>query len=144
MVEQRPQTLAQLSRVSGVGEKKRDAYGEAFLEVLQEYLQLEAGGESDTEEASLQLFRLGMNAAAIAAQRGLKASTIYSHLAAGIARGEVPLKDVIALDDHQLEAIRFAIEHHGEGKRLKPVFDALEGEFPYELLRCVLADMARL
>jgi ATP-dependent DNA helicase RecQ len=50
---------------------------------------------------------------------------------------------VVALDAHQLEAIRFAIEHHGEGKRLKPVFEALEGEFPYEILRCVQADMAR-
>ncbi|MCW8918467.1 MAG: DNA helicase RecQ [Gammaproteobacteria bacterium] len=143
MVERRPETLAQLSGISGVGEKKRDAYGEAFLEVLQEYLQLEAGGESDTEEETLQLFRLGMNAEAIAAQRGLKPSTIYSHLAAGIARGEAALKEVVALEAHQLEAIRFAIEHHEGGKRLKPVFEALEGEFPYEILRCVQADMAR-
>jgi hypothetical protein len=42
-----------------------------------------------------------------------------------------------------LEAIRFAIEHNDGGKRLKPVFEALEGEFPYEVLRCVLADMLR-
>jgi ATP-dependent DNA helicase RecQ len=143
MVENRPETLAQLARISGVGEKKLDAYGEAFLEVFNEYRNLEEGGESDTEEETLQLFRLGMNAEAIATRRSLKTTTIYSHLAKGIERDELPLVEVVALQPHQIEAIRFAIEHNEGGKRLKPVFEALEGEFPYEVLRCVLADMQR-
>jgi ATP-dependent DNA helicase RecQ len=143
MMEHHPETLTQLSTISGVGAKKLEAYGEAFLDVLNAYRTREEGGDSDTEEATLQLFRLGMNAEAIAAQRGLKATTIYSHLASGIARGEVPLQEAISLESHQLEAIRFAIEHNDGGKRLKPVFEALEGEFPYEVLRCVLADMLR-
>jgi ATP-dependent DNA helicase RecQ len=143
MLENRPETLGQLSGISGVGNKKLEAYGEAFLDVLNEYRNLEEGGDTDTEEETLQLFRLGMNAEAIAAQRGLKAITIYSHLAKGIERDEVPLNEVVALQEHQLEAIRFAIEHNEGGKRLKPVFEALEGEFPYEVLRCVMADLQR-
>jgi ATP-dependent DNA helicase RecQ len=143
MVENRPETLAQLSNISGVGEKKLGAYGEAFIDVLHEYRNLEDDSQGDSEEETLQLFRLGMDAEAIAVQRGLKSTTIYSHLARGIERGEVPLTEVVSLQEHQLEAIRFAIEHNEGDKRLKPVFEALEEEFPYEVLRCVRADMMR-
>ena len=34
MAEQRPQTIEAFSQLSGVGERKRDKYGPAFLEVL--------------------------------------------------------------------------------------------------------------
>lgn len=143
MVENRPETLAQLSNISGVGASKQESYGEAFLEVLNEYRNLDDDTQSDTEEETLQLFRLNMDVEAIAAQRGLKATTIYSHLAKGIEQGEVPLVEVVQLQSEQLETIRFAIEHNDGGKRLKPVFDDLEGEFSYEVLRCVRADMSR-
>ena len=143
MVENRPETLEQLSNISGVGERKLADYGEEFLGVLDEYRNLEKNIKNDTEEETLQLFRLGMDADAIATQRGLKTTTVYNHLAKGIERDEVPLSDVVPLPHQQLEAIRFAIEQYDGGKRLKPVFDALEGEFSYEMLRCVRADMTR-
>ena len=45
MMEHRPQTMAQMARISGVGQKKLEAYGEAFLQVVAEYDndQVEAG-----------------------------------------------------------------------------------------------------
>ena len=146
MVENRPETMEQLLTISGVGERKLESYGEPFLEVLNDYRNLEEhsqGDSPDTEEETLQLFRLGMDVEAIAAQRGLKSTTIYNHLTGGIERGEVPLTEVLSLEEHQLEAIRFAIEHNDGGKKLKPVFEALEGEFAYEILRCVRADLLR-
>jgi ATP-dependent DNA helicase RecQ len=143
MVENRPQTLAHLSNISGVGERKLADYGDAFLEILNEYRDLDERTQTDTEEETLQLLRIGMHVDAIAAQRGLKTTTIYNHLAKGIECGEVSLNEVVRLQQQQLDAIRFAIEQFGSGKRLKPVFDALEGEFPYEVLRCVRSDMTR-
>ncbi len=143
MLENQPETLTQLSNISGVGKRKLADYGETFLDVLNDYRNPGKNTQSDTEEETLQLFRLGMDAEAIAAQRGLKAITIYNHLAKGIERDEVPLSEVVPLPQHQLEAIRFAIEQYEGGKRLKPVFDALEGEFSYEVLRCVRSDMTR-
>jgi len=143
MVEHRPETLEQLSNISGVGERKLESYGEAFIDVLNEFRNMQDDSQSDTEEETLQLFRLGMDVDAIAIQRNLKSTTIYSHLAKGIELGEVPLIEVVPLKDNQLEAIRFAIEHNDGGKKLKPVYEALEEEFPYEVLRCVRADMSR-
>jgi ATP-dependent DNA helicase RecQ len=143
MVENRPQTLDQLSNTSGVGKRKLADYGEAFLEILNEYRNLEESTRTDTEEETLQLFRIGMHVDAIAAQRGLKTTTVYNHLAKGIECGEVSLNEVVRLQPQQLDSIRFAIEQSDSGKRLKPVFDALEGEYSYEILRCVRSDMAR-
>ncbi len=143
MVENRPDSLVQLSNISGVGESKLASYGEQFLDVLNEYRGLENKTQNDTEEETLQLFRLGMNAEAIATQRGLKETTIYNHLAKGIERDEIPLDKVVPLEQNQLKAIRFAFEQFDSGKRLKPVFDALEGEFSYEVLRCVRSDITR-
>jgi ATP-dependent DNA helicase RecQ len=37
MMEYRPQTMAQMGRITGVGQKKLDAFGEAFLQVLAGY-----------------------------------------------------------------------------------------------------------
>ena len=143
MVENRPGSLAQLSNISGVGESKLANYGEQFLDVLNEYRGIENKTQNDTEEETLQLFRLGMNIEAIATQRGLKATTIYNHLARGIERDEISLEKVVPLEQDQLKAIRFAFEQFDSGKRLKPVFDALEGEFSYEVLRCVRSDITR-
>ncbi len=142
MVENCPETLAQMSNISGIGERKLADYGETFLDVLNEYRNLEGKTQGDSEEETLHLFRLGMDADAIAVKRGLKATTIYNHLAKGIERDEVSLSKVVPMQQQKLEAIRFAIEQFDGGKRLKPVFDALEGEFSYEVLRCVRADMS--
>ena len=142
-VELLPETLEQLATVAGVGKRKLSDYGDTFLDTINEYRNQESIANSDTEEETIQLFRLGNSADAIAEQRGLKATTIYNHLANGIERDEIPLQDVIKLEAQQLEAIRFAIEQFDGGKRLKPVFEALEEEYPYEILRCVRSDMTR-
>ncbi|MBD3670804.1 MAG: DNA helicase RecQ [Gammaproteobacteria bacterium] len=143
MVENRPETLDQLSHISGVGARKLEAYGEEFLEVLRQH---PVGAEttvSNTAEESLELYRIGMGVEQIAERRGLKASTVYGHLAAAIAEGEAELAEVVGLDEAALRSIRFAFEQNEEGRRIKPVFEALGGEYSYEVLRCVKADMER-
>jgi len=44
MVERRPRTRAELAHVSGVGERKLDAYGVEFLQVIREHSNAEAHG----------------------------------------------------------------------------------------------------
>jgi len=138
MMVNRPRSLAQLAQVSGVGARKLEEYGEAFLEMLAEHDD-ESSTISSAEE-TLQLFRLGMDVTAISAQRELTPGTVYGHLAAAIERGEVVLDEVVTLKEGELAAIRFAFDQAddgGKGLRLKPVFDALEGRYDYGLLRCI-------
>ncbi|MEW6353664.1 MAG: DNA helicase RecQ [Pseudomonadota bacterium] len=138
MVQHRPQTPQELAHISGVGERKLAAYGEDFLDAIRAHPRDDAAPAPDTAAETLQLFRQGLDIPAIAARRGLKESTIYNHLTQAIARGEVELHEVVPLDEEDLNGIRSALREHG-GQTLKPVFEALDGRYSYELLRCVQA-----
>ena len=141
MVERQPQGLAQLANISGIGERKLDAYGEAFLAVIKQHHSEASDTPSNTADETLQLFRVGMDAQAIAIRRGLSLATIYSHLARAIQNTEVSLQDVTGLDEKDIAMLSNAIEQHDEEGRLKPVFDALNGEYDYNILRCVKASL---
>jgi ATP-dependent DNA helicase RecQ len=136
MVERQPQTLEQLGLISGIGARKLEAYGDAFLEVICEHAQPAA--ITDTVGETLHLLCQGLDPIAIAQQRNLTTSTIYTHLAKAIENGEVELEDVIQLDEKELKAIQLAFEQSEDGK-IKPVFEALEGAYEYGVLHCVKA-----
>ncbi|MCW9014839.1 MAG: DNA helicase RecQ [Gammaproteobacteria bacterium] len=145
MIERQPQNKEQFSRISGVGEHKLDAYGDAFLKVIKEFSEREkqALSSSDTADETLELFNRGMTAKAIAKHRNLKESTIYTHLAEKIAQGILELNQVLDLDEEQIKLIQDEIlnlDEESSGK-LKSVYDALDGVYGYELLRCVRASL---
>lgn len=140
MMERQPQTLEQFSRISGVGERKLEAYGDAFLDVL-----IEHGGDpvtihSDTVDETLHLLVQGKTPLEIAHARELKITTVYNHLCQAIESGDIELQDVIELSDEELKRIHFAFEQSEEDK-LKPVYEDLDGEYDYGVLKCVKAAM---
>lgn len=140
MMERQPQTLEQFARISGVGERKLEAYGDAFLDVL-----IEHGGDpvtihSDTVDETLHLLVQGKTPLEIAHARELKITTVYNHLCQAIESGDIELQDVIELSDEELKRIHFAFEQSEEDK-LKPVYEDLDGEYDYGVLKCVKAAM---
>ncbi len=112
MVERQPKSLSQMANISGVGERKLDAYGEDFLIVITNYLNESHDAPVDTAAETLNLFRLGMEANAIASQRDLSLATIYAHLAKAIQNGDVSLPEVTGLDEGVINMLRNAIEQH--------------------------------
>jgi len=65
---------------------------------------------------------------------------VYSHLANCIEQGELELKDVLDLSDQDITIIHETLLNVEDGSRkLKPVYDALEGMYDYHTLRCVQA-----
>ncbi|MBO6752537.1 MAG: HRDC domain-containing protein, partial [Spongiibacter sp.] len=101
MAERQPQTLDQLSHISGIGQRKLDAYGDSFLDVILENADTQP--KTDTAEQSVQLLCQGMKPLEIAHRRELTLATVYRHLAAAITAGELELDDVIELDDDALQ-----------------------------------------
>jgi ATP-dependent DNA helicase RecQ len=142
MVERQPQSREQFSNLSGVGESKLENYADAFLAVIQSHIEQIRTASTDTTAESLQLFKSGLGIEAIAEQRNIKPSTVYNHLAVCIEQGEIALNDVIHISDQELTAIQEAILSTEDGQaKLKPVYDALDGMYDYEVLRCVRAAM---
>lgn len=141
MAERRPQTREQLATVSGVGDRKLEAYGNDFLQLLQTFNPSLDDPTLDTIEETLQLLQQGQDATAIALQRELTEATIYNHLATAIEQERLSLHETLTLAEEQLNTIRFAFEQYGVDARLRPVYEALEGEYDYGLLRCVQAHL---
>ncbi len=143
MTRSRPQTAEQLRQISGVGEQKLQRYGEQFLRVIANHplAGLLDNSLSVTINETLVAWQQGSKIAEIAAQRETQTSTIYSHLAEAIAAGLVDVNDVIGLSAEQQQQIVLLMEslEGDEAGRLKPVFDAFDGQYDYGVLRCVQA-----
>jgi len=140
MMQRQPANKQQFLNISGVGESKLEKYGDAFLKVISEHV--ENIDASDTVNESLLLFRSGLNAEAIATQRNIKTTTVYSHLASCIEQGELKLNDVVDLSEQDINIIHETILSVDDGSRkLKPVYEALDGMFDYYTLRCVQASV---
>jgi ATP-dependent DNA helicase RecQ len=146
MISAMPQNLRQMAAISGIGARKLELYGEQFLEVIRAHAETSAPVSSDdTVGASIELFRLGYSVERIAAQRGLKATTVYGHLAEGIERGLVALQEVVELPEREIGLIQDAMLNlPDEQKRaLKPVYEQFGGVYSYDVLRCVRAGLDR-
>lgn len=142
MIDRMPQNHDQFAKISGVGASKLENYADEFLAVLRDFESNEVSAKTDTLDETLTLFKSGMDIDAIAKQRQLTQSTVVNHLAKLIQQGDVALNDVVSLPQQEITVIQDAILELGdEAKKLKPVFEYLDGQYDYETLRCVKASM---
>jgi ATP-dependent DNA helicase RecQ len=96
----------------------------------------------DSVEVSRDLLRAGFGAEVIAAVRGLKLRTVEDHLAEGVRRGDLSVEEATGLpvdEVRRIQAAAASVAAGGAG-RLRPLYDALGGEVPYAVLKCVLAE----
>ena len=141
MAKTRPDSLERMQYISGVGEQKLKKFGQSFLDIIQssplpDILQ---NNLSDTVNETLTLLNDGLDLEAIASQRNIKLSTVYTHLADAIEVGLIEAKDVLQLSDGEHNEIINALEMHLDDDKLKPAYDALEGQYDYGILKCVQA-----
>jgi ATP-dependent DNA helicase RecQ len=154
-----PQSDTALLSIPGLGEKKRDDYGQAFLAAIrlwltenpqQEFAPLTfvttptpppSGGLNGTAQQTLELWKEGKPIRQIAEERGLAESTIEGHLAQAIENGEPfgPHAFYTAAEEQQIQA---ALEGYDEFS-LKPVFEQLGGSISYGQLKIYRALAAR-
>ena len=80
----------------------------------------------------------------IAERRGIKPTTVYSHLARCIEEGELALREAVSLTEEEIHAIQYAFDQLAPdvSMALKPVYDTFQGQYDYGLLRCVRAATA--
>jgi len=165
LVLHRPRNCEEMLGISGVGRMKLASYGERFMEVLRRHEDEHGRPESvlppppapasktaaprdsssETERTSLELFRLEGSVAGVASRRGLKPATVYGHLVKAIARGEIGAAEVTGLSRAELSRIEEVLQSLRRRGRaaLTAASEALDGEFDYEVLRCVQAELMR-
>ncbi|NRP60614.1 DNA helicase RecQ [Marinobacterium sp. xm-d-564] len=144
MVERKPTSLIQMRRISGIGDRKLELYGDAFLEVINESLSNEREKEVDYQkEEVLQLYRAGMTTDQVARQVHLSEQQVFNILAHWIALGDLALTDVVELPPSEISQIEQQILESSSihGASLKPVFEHFSNVYSLGVLRCVQAAM---
>ena len=147
MAATRPESLEVMRFISGVGEQKLDKFGESFLNIilsapLPDILQ---NNLSDTINDTLALVNEGQDIESIAQSRGIKVSTVYSHLAEAIETGLLDARIALPLTEDDYKEIVTAIEMTMEDDgRLKPVYEALDEKYDYGILKCVQASFMKV
>ena len=145
MARKRPQTEDTFRYINGVGDMKLQRYGEAFMEVIREFPvpELLNNNFSDTINETLSLYNDKLTIAEIAEKRELSVSTIYGHLADVIEAGMLSAPDVLEIEGDDFALIEGTAEqlNSKQENTLKPLFDELDGEFEYGVLRCVVSGM---
>ncbi|WP_264878080.1 DNA helicase RecQ [Vibrio agarivorans] len=141
----RPQTREQLSNISGFGDKKVSQHGEPLLAVV-EPKPIELRNLSETERKSVELFQSLGSVENVAQQRQLAETTIFAHLSAGIETGACQLGDLVQLEESQIAEIsQVATQLNSINEnKLKPLFEALNEQYDYGTLRCVLGHLKYL
>ncbi len=144
LAEKRPTTENALHDILGLGASKIARYGLAFLDVISQFKKHPALNNrlSATVNVTLAAHLRGLDAEAIAVDRGLEVSTVYGHLAEAIEAGLITAEDALKLDPAERDEIEAAFERcetRDTGK-LGPAFAALEGRYDYGVLKCQLAD----
>ncbi len=147
MVAAKPRSLAELARVPGVGEAKLEKYGAEMLSALAQAFGLSLRDEQpgqrpererrDSTLETLELLRRGQRPEQVARERGLTAATVWDHCAQLIESGKLRWDEVLELSTGERDALLASLAEH-EG-RLKPVFEAFGGKYPYEALKVVRA-----
>jgi ATP-dependent DNA helicase RecQ len=170
MARQRPQTQEEFMRISGVGQKKMEAYADVFTGEIRAYCEqhdlpardqshpyapvkaTEAPSLSSTASSSpasivtrqltLAMFQQGLSIAEIAQRRNLGQRTIFTHLTELLEKGEQIDVDRI-VDAERYKVIADALQHV-DSNLLRPVKDYLGDDYSYEEIRLVSAAMNRV
>ncbi|MDQ7987517.1 DNA helicase RecQ [Pseudomonas sp. G34] len=138
MLRSKPTTLAEMARVSGVGARKLERYGEAFLEVL-------GGSETpppvvDLRHELVSLARAGMTPTQIASQLGCSQKSAYSLLAEAIAEQQISLQQALDLPEQLLGEIQDAfLDGEGELPSVAEIAPLFAGRLEEGVLHCVRA-----
>ena len=150
-----PLKRSDLPNISGFGAFKIERYGNAFLEMVQDYCmeqkiatRMDLKGpqkrkpsrivkekETDTKKLSYEQYQQGNSIEAIAEARGLSPATIESHLSFYIHQGKLSLDEFVK-HAHQ-ELIKKAAEKHGR-LSLRILKENLPDNISYGSIRMVL------
>lgn len=150
----RPTSTQALAAVRGVGERKAADLGERVLQLIREHVQarglaadqpeVQAPAQPDaprktslSEIRAAELFKNGASIEQVCAEMNRAPSTVNGYLEQFIIRHK-PAKIDRWIDDAGYAAITAAAEKQ-DAPGLRPIFEALNGKYSYELIKIVLA-----
>ena len=146
----KPKSITELMRVSGIGERKADTYGQKILAALRRYddgsrASVLPGKITAPARETLQLLSAGKTIEEIAQIRGRQLSTVISAVTALVESGEIDFHPDW-VDRNKQAVIEAACAGAGgidRVERLRTLKDVLPPEITFDEIRLVLARLRK-
>ena len=141
MLRSQPGSLSEMAQVSGVGARKLERYGQAFLEVLNGSAADDAPAPvADLRHELVSLARAGMTPAQIAGQLNCSEKNVYSLLAEAICAQQLSLEQALDLPEDLLGEIQESfLDGEGELPAVSEIAPLFAGRVDEAVLYCVRA-----
>ena len=142
---ERPMSDDDFLKISGVGQRKMEVYGDEFIAEIISFMgsKLNKSKKKDTVLITYDLYKSGMSIEEISIERKLSITTIYSHIAKLFSKGKnINIFDFVSNSD--VEAVRKAKVALDSPTALKPYFSYLNEELDYFKIRLALSVVDRL
>jgi len=142
---ERPMSDDDFLKISGVGQRKMEVYGDEFITEIMSFMgsKLNKPKKKDTVLITYDLYKSGMSIEEISIERKLSSTTIYSHIAKLFSKGkDINIFDFVSNSD--VEAVRKAKVALDSPTALKPYFAYLNEELDYFKIRLALSVVDRL
>ncbi|MBI1837918.1 MAG: DNA helicase RecQ [Flavobacteriia bacterium] len=136
MANEKPLTNNDFLAIQGVGMQKLNSYGEEFITLIKQFI-ANSTPKKTTYDETLELIQQGLSIDEIALIRKLSSTTIFSHIAKLYADG-YPIKVQHYFDDEQVEKIKKVLPNFESTLQLKPIYEALNEEIEYGIIRLIL------
>ena len=140
MERQRPMSDDDFMKVSGVGQRKMEVYGDEFIAEIINFMgsKVMKPKKKDTVLVTYDLYKTGLSIEEISIERKLATTTIYSHIAKLYSLG----KDINIFDfvsKSEVEAVRKAKVELDAPTALRPYFVHFNEEMDYFKIRLALS-----
>ncbi|WP_020537132.1 DNA helicase RecQ [Lewinella cohaerens] len=138
MAATKPVSDAELKAVSGVGDRKLQLYGDAFMEVIIEYQAQKGKAKVGSSHlVTYELFQQGKTISEIAEQRNIKDTTVYTHITACYQSGK-PLDIHRLVSPEIISQVEKGLPYLEKPIKLTAVHELFDGEVAYETLRLAM------
>ncbi|MBK9192035.1 MAG: helix-turn-helix domain-containing protein [Crocinitomicaceae bacterium] len=137
IVQRKPQNLAELKEVQGMGQTKLEKFGETLIEIIGTVETPVVKDKRSTFEKTFDLYVQGLSIEKIAEQRSMSVETIYGHLARLYEDGK-PVNLNKYVSEYDVNRVKEVRKKLNNSQQLKPIYEALNGEIEYRKIGLAL------
>ena len=137
MANEKPRTKNELLSIQGIGMQKSESYGDEFITLIKQFTQ-DLEPKKSTYDETFDLIKSGISIESIATIRNMAPTTIFSHVAKLYLDG-YPIKIENYITEEDISKIEKVLPDFESTLQLKPIYEALNGEVEYGIIRLTLS-----
>jgi len=137
---ERPLSDDDFLKISGVGQRKMEVYGDEFIAEIMSFMgsKIKKTKKKDTVLVTYDMYKTGLSVEEISIKRKLAPTTIYSHIAKLYSKGKaIDIFDFVSKSE--VEAVRKAKIKLDSPTALRPYFEYFNDDMDYFKIRLALS-----